>query len=345
MPPDPALSGLEPPNAAADYAALQPGPGVGAGVVWFDRSARVRTRFSGPKAADVLTGLVTNDVKALRAGHGQYAAALTPKSKIVADCRVFAFEESLLVDVSARAGAGWRDVVRKYVNPRLAAYRDETTVLADVAVFGPRAAEVLAVVTGIGGDVLQGLEPYHHASLDSASRVLTVARVPDLGAAIDGFDVFVPAEARDALVAQLAAGGAIAGSHTTWEIARVEAGRPEWGVDMDDSTIPQEANLDELGAISYTKGCYTGQETVARIHFRGHVNRHLRGLHFATDVLPALRTPLVTEDGTPVGDTRSTVHSPRLGPIGIAMLRREIATGATVIARSAGADDVAATVR
>ena len=66
-----------------------------------------------------------------------------------------------------------------------------------------------------------------------------------------------------------------------WDIARVEAGRPEWGIDMDDNTIPQEANFDALHAISYTKGCYVGQETVARVHFRGHVNKHLRGVRAA----------------------------------------------------------------
>ena len=75
------------------------------------------------------------------------------------------------------------------------------------------------------------------------------------------------------------------GGLAVWEVARVEAGRPEWGIDMDDATIPQEANFDELGGISYTKGCYTGQEVVARVHFRGHVNRTIRGLRAAVVVL------------------------------------------------------------
>ena len=90
--------------------------------------------------------------------------------------------------------------------------------------------------------------------------------------------------------------GAVPAGLDAWEIARIEAGRPEWGIDIDESTIPQEANLDELHAISYTKGCYTGQETVARVHFRGHVNRHLRGLTYpGHDAAPARRAALRRE--------------------------------------------------
>jgi len=111
-----------------------------------------------------------------------------------------------------------------------------------------------------------------------------IARAADLD--VDGFDVFIPADAVGTLKNHFHAAGVNAGSRETWEIARIEAGRPEWGVDMDDSTLPQEANFDELGAISYTKGCYIGQETVARVHFRGHVNRFLRRLRFVTRPAP-----------------------------------------------------------
>jgi folate-binding protein YgfZ len=125
-------------------------------------------------------------------------------------------------------------------------------------------------------------------------------------------------------------------------VARVEAGYPEWGLDVDDSTIPQEANLDALGAISYTKGCYTGQEVVARIHFRGHVNRHLRGLAFALDdgaeaaeraaPIPA-GAALVDEHDKPVGDVRTSARSPRLGGVALGMVRREVPVGAALRAR------------
>ena len=126
--------------------------------------------------------------------------------------------------------------------------------------------------------------------------------------------------------------------------ARVEAGRPEWGIDIDESTIPQEANFDELHAISYTKGCYTGQETVARVHFRGHVNRHLRGLTYTGPSPLPPGAQLLDDAGKAVGDVRSAAISPRLGGIALAMLRREIAVGSSVRVTWDGGESAASVV-
>src|SRR5919205_1396412 len=116
------------------------------GALFFDRTDRTRMRFSGPKAAELVTGMVTNDVSALAPGEGQYAAALTPKGKIVADLRIFAFDDSLLIDTSAAAAPGWKEMVRKYINPRLAPYHDVTTELSDFGVFGRSARSVVSRV-------------------------------------------------------------------------------------------------------------------------------------------------------------------------------------------------------
>jgi folate-binding protein YgfZ len=134
------------------------------------------------------------------------------------------------------------------------------------------------------------------------------------------------------------------GGLAAYDVARVEGGRPEWGVDIDDSTIPQEANFDELHAISYTKGCYTGQEVVARVHFRGHVNRHLRGILFDEASMLPPRAALFDSTGKAVGDVRTALLSPRLGGIALAMVRREVPIGATLVARAAAApsDDIGA---
>ena len=329
-------------DAEAEYHALHSGAAL------VDRSPRGRLRITGDKAADMLTGLVTNDVGALTAGHGLYAAALTPKGKIVADLRIFAFGarpadghhdaapggpvESLLVDSAPRAAAGWMEIVRKYINPRVAAYADESADTRMLGVYGPHARHVVGDVLGLQPAAVGVLAPYAHlaGALDGAP--LHVVRSPDLGS-VDGFDVLCPAELAPVLAARLSQRGAARAGLVAWDIARVEAGRPEWGIDVDDATIPQEANFDELHAISYTKGCYTGQETVARVHFRGHVNRHLRGLRLATPDLPPARTPVADGTGKVVGDVRSAALSPRLGPIAIAMLRREVAIGAPVVAR------------
>jgi folate-binding protein YgfZ len=115
------------------------------------------------------------------------------------------------------------------------------------------------------------------------------------------------------------------------DIARIEAGRPVIGRDMDENTLAQEVDMDRLGAISYNKGCYTGQETVARVHFRGHVNRRLRGLRFTSDPVSS-GTELHDSEGKVIGTVRSAARSPRLGAIALALVRRELEPGDTVTA-------------
>jgi folate-binding protein YgfZ len=306
------------------------------GALFFDRSDRTRTRISGPKAAELLTGMVTNDVSSLEAGEGQYAAALTPKGKIVADLRVFALEDSLLVDTSPAAAPGWKDMVRKYINPRLAPYHDVTSELSDVGIFGRSARAIVSRVMEIDDRDLAALPLYGNIARPFGDATAIIARVPEMD--LDGFEIFLPNGAASSLKAALVTAGISAGGTDTWEIARVESGRPEWGADMDDSTLPQEANLDELGAISYTKGCYIGQETVARVHFRGHVNRFLRRLRFVTRPAPPKGAELVDETGKVIGDLRSVALSPRYGGVALGMVRREVPPGTTLQAKWSGGE-------
>ncbi len=304
--------------------------------LFFDRSDRMRMRISGNKAAELVTGMVTNDVSGLVPGDGQYAAALTPKGKIVADLRIFALEDSLLIDTSSAAAPGWKEMVRKYVNPRVAPYHDVTPEMSDLGIFGGSARAMTSRITGIDERDLAALPVYSHLAATFGDVTLTVARVPEID--FDGFEIFVPALAATDLRGKLLSLGVAAGSHETWEIARIESGRPQWGIDMDESTLPQEANFDELGAISYTKGCYIGQETVARVHFRGHVNRFLRRLRFVTRPAPPRGANLVDETGKAIGDVRSVALSPRFGGVGLGMVRREIPPGTTLQAKWEGGE-------
>jgi folate-binding protein YgfZ len=315
-------------SVAAEYDALR------RRAIVVNRNHRARMMFTGAKAGEVLTGLVTNDVAALAVGQGQYAAALTPKGKVAADLRVLKLEgDRFLTDASPRARDAWFGIVRKFVNPRLAKYSDESASLHALGVFGVQARYVVEQITGIGHSALGLLVPYAHVTVarDDGRVSIIVMRSPDLG--VEGYELFVPADHRqwawDAAVAARATPAGVA----AWEVARVEAGYPEWGIDMDDSTIPQEANLDQLNAISYTKGCYTGQEVVARVHFRGHVNRTLRGLRASGTTPPPSRAALFDASGKSVGDVRSSVTSPRLGGIALAMVRREVESGAQLVAR------------
>jgi folate-binding protein YgfZ len=303
----------------------------------FDRSHRGRIRVKGARAAEMVTGMVTNDVSALSPGQGCYAAALTSKGKIVADVRVLVEEDSILVDAPPRAAAGWAAMVRKFVNPRIAPHEDETATLRDIGIFGATARHVVSELTGVQAPALTALAPYSHVTVQVDGARMLVVKVPDLE--VEGFELILPAEHFTSLWTRAVAAGGTPAGLEAWEIARVEAGRPEWGVDIDDTTIPQEANFDALHAISYTKGCYVGQETVARVHFRGHVNKHLRGIR-AAGVEPIHQTAaLHDESGALVGDVRSAVRSPKLGAIGLAMIRREVEPGAALVARWSTGDE------
>src|SRR5256714_4238392 len=306
------------------------------GALVFDRSDRLRMRISGPKAAELVTGMVTSDVSALVPGEGQYAAALTPKGKIVADLRILALDDALLIDTSAAAAPGWKEMVRKYINPRVAPYHDVTSELGDLGVFGRSSRFVVSRVLDVDDKDLAAPPLYGHISRPFADASVIIARVPEMD--LEGFEIFVPATAIDTLRAAFQSAGIAEGSSETWEIARIESGRPQWGVDMDDSTLPQEANFDELGAISYTKGCYIGQETVARVHFRGHVNRFLRKLRFVTRPAPPKGAELVDESGKVIGDVRSSALSPRFGGVALGMVRREVVAGTTLQARWPGGE-------
>jgi tRNA-modifying protein YgfZ len=302
-----------------------------------NRSHRARIRFVGDKAATVLTGLVTNDVSALAPGQGQLAVALTAKGKVLADVRILRLEDAFITDTSPRARDNWQGIVKKYVNPRLSKYTDVSTQVETLGVFGAQARYVVEEMTGIGHSALALLAPYAHVAVAGESGTVHVMRSPELDVeGIEGYELFVPAERYQSLWDAAVSAHATPAGLAAWEVARVEAGRPEFGIDMDDNTIPQEANLDQLEAISFTKGCYTGQEVVARVHFRGHVNKTLRGLRAAgTDPIPA-KAELFDEAGKSVGDVRSSVSSPRLGAIALGMVRREVADGATLTAKWPG---------
>lgn len=311
---------------SAEYEQLR----TDAGLV--DRSDRLRMSFLGAQAAATLNGLCTSDVLALQPGHGQYAAALTAKGKILADVRIFQrATDSFLVDVPAAAAAGFAAMVRKYVNPRLSRYADVSAAVACVGVAGPHARQVLAHALGCSPATIDLLAPFAHCEVPFHSESVTVARADDYG--VDGFDCFVGAAIAPALREALMASGAASASPAALDVLRIEAGRPAWGVDMTDDTLLHEAGLDLLDAVSYTKGCYTGQEVVARVHFRGHVNRVLRGLLLASP--PDGEAHVFTGDAD-VGDVRSRAVSPRLGAIALAMLRRAVEPGAVVTVRAGG---------
>ena len=162
---------------------------------------------------------------------------------------------------------------------------------------------------------------------EHANAPLSIDGVETLAVRTDvGVDLFCEAAERERLASLLAARGARPVGEQAAECLRIERGRPRYGLDLDDSVIPQEAALNER-AVSFTKGCYVGQETVARLHYRGRPNRHLRGLRLSE---PASAGEELRLGERAVGCLASSTVSPRLGPIALALVRREAGPGAVL---------------
>jgi tRNA-modifying protein YgfZ len=280
-----------------------------------DRSERGKLALTGPQAKELLAGQVTNDIEALTPGGGCYAALLTNKGKMLADLRTIDSGAELWLDTERVALQALFDSLRRGAVGWDAQLHKRTLEQALLSLVGPGAAEA------VGGDI--GPEHANRRAEIGGADVLLIATdagVDIVCAAQDGERV------RGALgVAEVPQAAA--------EVLRVESGRPRYGLDLDEATIPEEAGLNER-AVSFTKGCYVGQETVARLHYRGKPNRHLRGLRLSAAV--ATGTPLVLGERE-VGRVGSSVVSPRHGPIGLAIVRREASVGDELVAGEATA--------
>ncbi len=307
-----------------------------------ERSDRLRMTLDGPQAKAALNGLLTNEVIALAEGGGQYAAALTAKGRVLALCRVMDRGRDLLVDTEAAAAEGFVAMITKYVNPRLARYAVITEATGCLGVRGAGAAVAIATWGGVDPEALERLAPLGGCWVTPGEPRLWVVRARDT--ATPGFDCIGDRATITALRDTLQAAGWPMATAAQLLAERIAAGVPAFGIEMTDETIAQEACLDTLGAISFAKGCYTGQEVVARIHFRGHVNRLLRWIDSPTPL--AAGAVLVNSEGAEVGEVRSSVLRGSGEAIGIAMVRREIVPGTTLAARDAeGGTAASVTVR
>lgn len=296
-----------------------------------DGQDRTLLEVRGERALETFGGLVTQHVEALPEGRAAYAFMLTARGRPVAEMRVLrppgpgADEQRLLLDLPTTCREQAEEHFGRYLPPRLATV-SEREDLVRLTVLGPEADPVLQAV-------LDGVE-LPPSPLDVVSTgeppAIIVRREPETGA---GHDLYLPAaeaaEAWEALVeAAEAVGGGPAGLEAR-ETLRVELGIPLYGREISLEVLPQETG--QTGrAVSFDKGCYTGQEVVARIHYRGKVNRHLRGLRLpAGDALPERGVPLF-EGERERGSVTTAVRSPREGPIALAYVRREVDPGSEV---------------
>ena len=277
-----------------------------AGCVVRDRRA---IAVGGTEAGEYLQGQLTNEIQALAPGEGCYAALLDRKGHMQGDMRVLCFGDALRLDLEPVAGDAVMRHLSMYKVGRDVAVEEITDDIAVVSVIGPAATE-LALAGPLG--------PEH------AHREITVGTVAATAVASDGgVDLFVAAadaaDVRDSLHER----GVVAVSEAAAEIVRVEGGRPRFGHEMTSATLPAEAGINER-AVSFTKGCYIGQETVARLHYKGKPNRYLRGLRLA---LPVADGDSVLLGERELGTIGTAVVSPAHGPIALAVLRREAEPG------------------
>ncbi|MGN6216451.1 MAG: CAF17-like 4Fe-4S cluster assembly/insertion protein YgfZ [Solirubrobacterales bacterium] len=289
-----------------------------------DRPERGKLLVSGPEAAEYLQGQLTNDTEAIEPGEGVYAALLDRKGHLQADMRVLRPGEGpdLWLDTEPEGLEAARRHLGMYKIGREVEVADVTAERALLSLIGPRAVE------------LAGSAPLPENSCEA----VTIGGAGCLAVGTDaGIDVFVSAAERDRAREALLDAGAVEVSAEAAEILRIEAGRPRFGAEMGTETMPAEAGIVER-AVSFTKGCYIGQETVARLHYKGKPNRHLRGLRLSAPARPGASLWLGDKE---VGTLGSAAVSPTLGLVGLAILRREAEPGATL---AVGEDGVTAEV-
>jgi tRNA-modifying protein YgfZ len=294
------------------YRALREGAG------FLGRAPRIFL-VKGRDAVEYLQGQLTNDVEALDTDRGCYAALLDRKGHIQADLRVLRLSTGdVWLDTEPMSGDRLVHHLRMYSVGREVELEDTSEAWAITSVIGPGAFDA-AGTAPLG-------EEYSQRYLErDGIEVLAVAT--DLG-----LDLITRKDQTPRLREQLAGSGAVEVSEAAAEIVRVESGRPRFGREMTTATLPQEAGIDGR-AVSFTKGCYIGQEPVARLHYKGKPNRHLRGLRVEAPVSAGDAVALPDRE---VGTVGTAVISPVHGPIALGIIRREAGPGATVGVGDAG---------
>lgn len=284
-------------------------------------SHHARLELQGPDALRFLHGMVTNDIKSLRPGQGCHACLLTVKGKLVGNLWVHCTAaDRLLIDLPVAAKAGVMASLDRHLIMDNAVLREVSAEIAQLGVYGTQAAQALdELLPGPLDGTLSTLPQAHHRRVQGSGEELLIAAAQPLG--IAGFHVLGRAAALNELHARLLAMGGLRLLDEAAEVLRVEAGIPLYGRDLDEERMPTEAGL--FDAISHTKGCYLGQETVVRLRDRGSLNRRLCGLRFMEGgAPPPSGSKLRTATRPLAGSLTSAVQSSRFGTIALGYLHK-----------------------
>jgi folate-binding protein YgfZ len=330
-------------DEAAEYATVRDN---GAGLI--DLSPRGRILVSGSEAIQFLNGLITNDMKTLAEGSWMSAAFPNVQGRLIASVRVVRMKDegtdrnvcpTFLLDTEASTRERVLKTIERFTLAGDFRVNDITKQTAQLTVQGKKAVDVVRTVFG---------EHAAEIPLNAAIQIpwqdeeVTVIRATHTGE--DGFDFIVKPEQAGSLWKAMQAAGALPVGYDALEILRIEAGIPRYGIDMDETNVVTETALDE--AVSYTKGCYVGQEIIARIKYRGHVAKKLVGVTTDGAVKLQAGASIKSVDDKDIGRTTSAIYSPRLGgTIALAYVKYDYLTPGTAV-KVAGSDtEVAAQVR
>ena len=299
------------------YRALLDAAGV------YPRTDRGRLLLTGEDRRSYLQGLLSNDIAALTAGTGCYATLLTAQGRMISDMRVFELGEAVLLDLEAGVTEAVRAHLDMFVITEDVAIQDVTATTAQVGLYGPRASGILARA--------------------KAEGLVIMHELPSSDIGVDGFDLIVPSAESSSLVDALTAAGALLVDREAVDVTRIEAGIPRFLVDMDSTTIPLEAGIEDR-AISLTKGCYVGQEVIIRVLHRGggRVAKKLVGIALDDAAQPG---DVVLKDAREIGRVTSAVDSPALGKrLALAYVHRDFVEPATALTVKTAAGESPAAV-
>ena len=301
-------------------------------VGWLRLDSRTLLEVGGADRATFLHNLCTNDVKKLQPGQGCEAFITNVQGRILGHAMIFRESDSIVMETASGQAEILLGHFDRYLIREDVVLNDRTAQWRQLLLVGPHARGLLQ---GLGVD--SAWQMMEHRELTWAGTTVRIRRVPLL--AVDSFLVQFNGTDVEAVVQSLLEHGAQEFAEAVFEICRIESGFPLYGQDITSTNLPQEVGRDEQ-AISFTKGCYLGQETVARIDAMGHVNRHFVGLQFAEDADPVIGTELQHQDKV-VGRVTSVCASPQLGtPLGLGCVRREAATPGCELDSVAGAAKV-----
>jgi aminomethyltransferase len=322
-------------SALEEYACVRNGVGI------VDLSHRGKLRLSGKEHVKFLQGMVTNDINKLEEGKGLYAAFLTPKGRMISDTKLYCESESLLLELEPGLNEKVKDLLVKYRLSYKANIEDITESFCLVSIHGPNSRRLIQKT--LNAEIPELIE-YEFLIKEINDSQTMIARANRTGQ--EGYDIFVPADGLRPLWKSLIENGKEfqikAVGLDAMEILRIEAAVPRYGIDMDENTIPLEAGLEH--AINYEKGCYVGQEVVARIKWRGHVNWCLSGFEIEGDDLP-VKGDKIREGQREIGYVTSSAFSPTLKKIiALGYIRREFIEPGTKVIVNTGNENKSAEV-